>query len=137
MVRTIKPKRCFWAANTVSTAERTRFALRCEGVSSTPWSAPDVDLGGEAVPLQMRFVRLRPVGCVGPHSAGSVRLVQYGREPRPIMSGCIRDCEPAHEAKGSVDAHRGVIRQCVEGLEHQDLEHQHGIVGRASSLEPV
>ena len=31
----------------------------------------------------------------------------------------------------------GVIRQRVEGLEHQDLEHQHGIVGRASSLEPV
>jgi hypothetical protein len=32
---------------------------------------------------------------------------------------------------------RPVVREGVEGLEHQDLEHQHRVVGRPPALDPA
>lgn len=78
--------------------------LALRGREPHPWSASEVDLGGEAVPLQMSFVAPRPVSCVGPDGARGVRLIEQGREPRPIVSSGIRDRKPTHEAIGSVDA---------------------------------
>src|SRR3954447_17528500 len=108
MVRTISPNRCFWAANTISTAERTLeagpvgFALRRREVEPRP--APEVNRGDEPIAGQMRLVRLRAVGRIRPDRAGGARLVQNGSKV-PASVGCrIRDREPAHEPVRPVDA---------------------------------
>ena len=107
-VRTTRPSRHFWAAETCSTRERTRARAtlprtRCAGIGFAAGLFA-LELRPQPTALEECQIGGRAVGGVGPHLARGVVPIKHGAELTAVASCRVGDAVAAQKAEGAINA---------------------------------